>query len=63
MLKKTLITPRPISHSQRNHGVGAADKGIFGEEIETLKQIKSMKANGTYGTVGLIEIDRVLRRR
>ena len=56
MIINTLITPRPVSYSQQNHRVGAVDIGIFGEEIETYKQMFG-KANETYGALSFIEID------
>ena len=57
MIINTLITPRPVSYSQQNHRVGAVDIGIFGEEIETYKQM-SGKPKEAYGAVSFIETDR-----
>ena len=38
------------------------DEGIFGKEVEAHEQIKPMKADGTHGTVGLVETDKVLKQ-
>ena len=56
MIINTLVTPRPISYSRRNHKVGAANIGIFGEEIETYKPMFG-KADETYGALSFIETD------
>ena len=39
------------------------DKGIFGKEVKAHEQIKPIKADGTHGTVGLVETDGVLKWR
>ena len=57
MIINTLITPRPVIYRRQNHKVGAADIGIFGEEIETYKQM-SRKPKEAYGAVSFIETNR-----
>ena len=36
-------------------------EGIFGEEVEAHKQIKSMKVDSTHRTVDILEVNRVLK--
>ena len=54
MVINTYITPRPISYSRQNHGIGLADRGIFYRRKLMYKQ-KTRRVDELYDTVSFVK--------